>query len=99
MITLQFPFTRDGFIHELVQRDGRVCLVRRSKPRHWHYEVVVLRVRPPEERFGRAYPERETYPSSEEWGTYGFTYLGSQLDTARERYKELVKAGCAASRG
>ena len=42
MVTLAFPFTRDGFRHELVECVGRVCLVRRSKPTHWHYEVVLL---------------------------------------------------------
>jgi hypothetical protein len=89
---LKFPFDRGGFHHELVERSGLVCLVKRSKPEHWHYEVVKLRVWPAEEYFGRVYPERERYPPSEEWGTLGFTYLASDLEGARKRWRELTGA-------
>jgi hypothetical protein len=37
-------------------------------------EVVVIRVRPAGTVFGREYPARETYPFSEEWGEFGWTY-------------------------
>lgn len=41
--TVKFPFKRDGFLHELISKDGSVCLVRRSKGnRQTHFEVVVL---------------------------------------------------------
>jgi hypothetical protein len=96
---LQFPFVRDGFKHDLIDRVGLVCLCKRSKPEHWHYEVVKLRVRPAEERFGKYYPNRESYPSSEEWGTHGFSYLKDELNRAKERCEELQKGGCELVRG
>jgi hypothetical protein len=99
MTPLQFPFIRDGFTHELLERHGLICLVKRSKPTHWHYEVVRLKIRPAEERFGKWYPERESYPSNEEWGTYGFTYLSTELERARKRHVEPQKGGLASSEG
>ena len=89
---LHFPFNRGGFTHELLERDGLVCLVKRSKPKHWHYEVVKLQIRAPSEFQGRHFPEREKYPSDEEWGIYGFTYLASDLKSAQERYLSLAEA-------
>ena len=84
---------RDGFEHELVQREGLVCLVKRSKPLYWHYEVIKLRLEPDKERFGNFYPAHERYPSNEEWGTYGFTYLSTDFKGAQKRWQELVKGG------
>jgi hypothetical protein len=99
MILLAFPFTRDGFTHELLQRDGRVCLVRRSKPAHWHYEVVLLQIEPDKTIRGVFHPEHERYPSSEAWGTHGFTYRSDELQQAAARLRELLKAGRAAVGG
>jgi hypothetical protein len=99
MTPLAFPFTRDGFTHELLQREGRVCLVRRSKPQHWHYEVVLLAIEHDKTIRGVFYPEHERYPSSEAWGFHGFTYRSDELQRAAARLRELVKAGRAAVRG
>jgi hypothetical protein len=99
MITLEFPFTRDGFTHELVERDGRVCLVRRSKPDHWHYEVVLLAIEHDKTIRGVFYPEHERYPSSEAWGTHGFTYRSGELQQATARQRTLEKAGRLLARG
>jgi hypothetical protein len=90
---LEFPFTENVFSHELLQREGMVCLINRSKPRHWHYEVVKLKVNPAGERFGKWYPEREVYPSNKEWGSYGFTYQSGQLKTATQRYQLKKEEG------
>ena len=96
---LQFPFTRDGFNHELLKRECLVCLVKRSKPAHWHFEVVKLKIKPSQEFNGVLYPLREAYPSNEEWGTHGFTYHASQLDQAKEQYLSLQKATLEAEVG
>jgi hypothetical protein len=53
LVPLRFPFTRSGFQHELIERRGLVCLVKRSKPEHWHYEVIKLRIEPAKEIFGK----------------------------------------------
>ena len=91
MRTLGFPFYCNGYMHELIERKGLVCLVKRSKPEHWHYEVVKLKVFKPEEFKGKMLPEREAYPSSEYWGTNGFTFRSDELNKARERYLYLKK--------
>jgi hypothetical protein len=57
----QFPFTRSGFYHDLLKREG---LVKRSKPAYWHFEIIKLKVAPTETVFGELYPERELYPST-----------------------------------
>jgi hypothetical protein len=86
---LQFPFCRDGFSHELLEQADLVCLVRRSKGnRQIHFEVVVLqwskgRTWPS----GRISPDGWHYPSSEQWGTYGWTYR--DLVEARPKYHSL----------
>jgi hypothetical protein len=38
-------------------------------------------------------PEHERYPPNEEWGTYGFTYLSTDLETALKRWRMLQKGG------
>jgi len=41
---LEFPFYKKGFNHELIERQGLACLVRRTSVAHGHshYEVVKL---------------------------------------------------------
>ena len=93
MKVFQFPFRRDSFEHKLIKRSGLVCLVKRSKREHWHYEVIKLRLEPDKERFGNFYPAHERYPSNEEWGIYGFTYMSTDLKGAEKRWQALEKGG------
>ena len=67
-----------GFIHRLIKRQGMVALFER-----WHrelpdglhhFEVVRLRNSDAYVVAGVTIPAQETYPSSESWGTDGFTY-------------------------
>jgi hypothetical protein len=93
---LEFPFNRDGFTHELVERIGDVCLVHRHKGgRQSHFEVVRL-LHAPEKTFpnGHVTPAHEAYPSSEHWGLYGFTYRDEAK--ARNRFRLLEVAQNAA---
>jgi hypothetical protein len=92
---VQFPFVRDGFTHELLEREGVVCLVKRSKAARWHYEVVVLQLEPDKTIRDRFYPAHERYPSSEQWGTYGFTYRSDELERATARQRTLVQASAS----
>jgi len=74
---LEFPFERDRYRHELVAREGDVCLVRRvnlvTGSEHW--EVVIVQHRGAETTpRGVEYPAREVYPGNEEWGEHGWTY-------------------------
>ena len=89
MKPLDFPFQKHGFWHELLKREGLICLVRRSKRGLWHYEVVQLRIKPAHEFKGVHYPEAERYPVNEDWGGDGFTYLATDPEMAVKRYTWL----------
>jgi hypothetical protein len=76
---LEFPFVKNGFTHELIKRDGLVCLVKRTRVGYPelvpHYEVVKLRHADSfTDRLGNFIPACEVYPKTEDWGKYGFTY-------------------------
>lgn len=96
-----FPFVKNGWTHELVQREGLVCIVRRYKNGvSEHFEVVRLR-QSPERTFMRGpetfhVPAMETYPSDKDWGTYGFTFSQSShrdpLTAAQSQFKKLCHA-------
>jgi hypothetical protein len=91
MNPILFPFTKKGFVHELVERVGRWLIVRRQRvgSEREHFEVV----RPVESR--REYRDgawrecapREVYPSSEKWGADGFTL--PDLEAARRKLADL----------
>jgi hypothetical protein len=92
MKTEIFPFTSSGFTHELLEQSGQVCLVHRHKEgSQEHFEVVVLRWRK-EHTWpnGKVSPAGYGYPSSEDWGTYGFTYRDEK--SARNRLISLLQA-------
>lgn len=91
---IEFPFTKNGWTHELVARQGLACIVRRHKKgRQIHFEVIYLKERPAStfKRGGKeiSVPPAETYPLDEDWGTYGFTYRS--LEDARGRMAQLLK--------
>jgi hypothetical protein len=86
---IEFPFTWKGFVHELIERKGMVCLVKRSKDIYWHYEVVKLRNLPANEAYGKHFPAHEHYPSPNEWGIDGFTFAAHELEGARKHYRRL----------
>jgi len=51
------------------------------------FEVIVAQKQKEHERFGQTFPAKELYPSSETWGTYGFTFC--TLKGAYKKFKEL----------
>jgi hypothetical protein len=95
-LALQFPFTKRGFRHELVARQGLICLVRRTRiypdgdTGPSHFEVVKLRQNA--ERIapnGTLLPAAEACPSSESWGRNGWTY--NTEARALYKYRLLVR--------
>lgn len=91
MKTLPNSWKRNGFKHTVLRRDGMVALVERqhsavSLP---HWEVVKIRVSPEKLVGERAYTEAEVYPSSERWGTDGWTY--TTLEDAMAKFDELTQ--------
>ena len=92
MIPLETEFYSRGFCHKLVKRAGFVATYarfRRSDPEQViHYEVVVIRTQKAHTHNEIEYPAREVYPTSEQWGTYGWTYRDE--GHARAKFEVLL---------
>src|SRR5690349_16374091 len=54
------------------------------------YEVILIKVSKPREIFGKWYPEREVYPSDEEFGSRAWSYPRNDLVGAKWRFDGLV---------
>lgn len=68
-----------------VKRNGDLCLYQRSDG---PYEVFYVKQLKAENLFGRDYPDREAYPSNEDFGSIAWCF--TDFDKAMERFnKEL----------
>ena len=77
MKTLPLAFDKDHFAYAQIDRSPTAAIYSQSQDgKVVAYEVVRIRVKAADEVMGRQVPEREVYPSSREWGTYGWTYSG-----------------------
>lgn len=91
MRVLPESFTKLGWNHQLEWRDGKVAIYRRSKEDHHpHWEVIVIREQQEKEVNGIRYEHAEIYPSSEQFGTFGFTH--QSLEVAKAKAETLVEA-------
>jgi hypothetical protein len=83
-------FKRHGFDFELICRVGPIAIYKRSRRNHsLSFEVVVLRPTP--ERTlpdGTIVPAKERYPTSLEWGEYGWSC--TSLDRAQAKFRQLT---------
>lgn len=82
---LPTTLTRDGFLFTQVFRDGVIAVYEQRRPDVDHpvgFEVIRIRV-------GKAHPKdadqspKERYPSSEEWGKFGWSYI-NRLDAMKQ---------------
>lgn len=92
-------FKKGEFDHKLVKREGDACIYWRKAPHHRdaHYEVIVVQHFDAHTfQSGKSHPDREGYPSSEQWGTAGWTY--NTLADAEVRFRKLVDASQKVSR-
>ena len=85
---LKEEFTRKGFTHLLVKREGDKAIYAQKKgKRIFAYEVVIIR-RHDGYTLADTYIEpAETYPSDSEWGIFGYTF--SDLTRAEEKFKKI----------
>lgn len=85
---------KNGFRYTLVLRNGRSAIYRQEvTPTLTHYEVFQIRVKPEKELFGKTIPEREVFPSNEDFGTRAWTYpdLGQAIDKLLKMNGHLTK--------
>jgi hypothetical protein len=91
MIPLETEFYSRGFCHNLVRRAGFVAWYarwRRFSPQEVHFEVIHITPRKSRTVGQIHWPAREVYPSSEQWGSKGWTYRDE--GQARAKYEELL---------
>lgn len=92
MTPLPTHFTKKGWNHEQLMREGMIALYRRWKdgpqPAHWE----VIRIQEHAERLfpgsDTPIPAKEGYPSEGSWGQEGWTFL--KLETAEKRFRVLA---------
>ena len=100
-IVLSKSFTKDKFNFRQLKRSAKTALYEKSKGDSRSYEVIRIKTSAKDYQFpsrtnkdgeeiqGSFRPAgSEAYPSSEDWGTYGFSY--TNRDTASAKYRELL---------
>jgi hypothetical protein len=93
MKTLPCEIKRIGFCFEQVTRRGDLAIYKqRLHPGVGclAFEVIRILQRPARRAFGQAFAAQEVYPTSEQWGTYGFTL--PTLEAAQAKLAELESA-------
>ena len=91
MKQLPIQFTKQGFNHEQVRREGDVAIYRRapaSGAYQHHFEVVRIESHNGYTIAGVHCPPSETYPTPEQWGSRGWTY--NDAESANAKFSELV---------
>lgn len=91
MKTIPQQFTKKGWSFEQGFREGPVAVFRRTRLPNGtqeHYETVRLLPYKARHAFGKDREAGESYPSSEQWGTYGFTLPDKTAAMAKAR--ELI---------
>lgn len=99
MKTLPIKFSKKGFKHLQLQREGDVALYKRSSiefPKSVHYEVVIISSHDGISINGNFIEAGELYPSSSQWGDKGWTYTSLELaeagfSKALKRHKASLK--------
>jgi len=74
-----------GLKAKLLKKSGKVYMYERN---YGCYEVFIVRVAPEKAAFGMNYPEREVYPSNEDFGKTAWCY--NKMVNAEKRYRSLV---------
>lgn len=90
MKTLPLEIPKNKFLLRQIRREGVAAIYAQHQEsgRVQGYEVIRIREGKEWSAFGKTYPAAEIYPSSEQWGTYGWTY--SCLADAERRFRKLA---------
>jgi hypothetical protein len=87
MKPLPTKFTKNGFAHTQLRRQGRVAIYERRSLTHDaapHYEVIIVRHADAHQwPNGATSEEMECYPSSESWGVSAWTCLDAEKASLR----------------
>lgn len=72
--TLATHLRREGFDLKQTDRKQDVAVYEKTKGQYKGYEVIIIRNREEYTIAGKTVEAAEVYPSSEDWGTLGWTY-------------------------
>ena len=86
MRTLEKEIKNNGTTYSLVKRTSWKAMYRAEGG---HYEVFHIEIRPEVELFGKVIPEREHYPTNEDFGK--FAWCLSSREKADEIYNNLIE--------
>lgn len=86
MRTLEREIHTNGTVYTLVKRNSYKAMYRSKEG---YYEVFSIRIDPETEIFGNVVPEREHYPSSEEFGK--IAWCVKDEERALEIYNKIKK--------
>lgn len=90
-LVLPKKFAANSFIFTLVKRSGNVAIYQKDKPEYkCGFEVIKINTHNGYEIAGNKIEPSEVYPSSEQWGTLGFTY--TDIKDAEKRFNILNKS-------
>ena len=82
-------FKLDGFEFKQLWREGKIALFQKQKAGGVvSYEVVKIQAKPERVMFEHAVPFHEAMPSSETWGTNGWSFCS--LDRAKAKFRKLI---------
>lgn len=87
-------FRANGQIYRQIKRIGMVTLysVSNKAGKVYGYEMAIVRIRVSEILMGKVIPEREVYPSNEEFGKYGWYYPKCRLQDAEANFNNLLNS-------
>jgi hypothetical protein len=90
MKILALEFASKGFDHKQIERTGDVALFERRRvgKGYPHWEVVKIGRHNGYEIGGVKVEAAETYPSSESWGTKGWTF--QDFTKAQAKFRSLI---------
>lgn len=69
-----------------IKRVNNICLYQRTDD---IYEVFIPKILPAGDVFGKSYPERESYPSNEDFGRTAWCY--KNIEQAEKKFNKLIE--------
>jgi len=88
MQPLPETFTRGDYHYRMVERTDKTAIFEQLfEGTHVAFEAILIKKEKERNIMGKKYPPAEVFPSTEKWGTYGFTT--HTLENARARAAQL----------
>lgn len=90
-LTIPNKYFDKGFNFEFIKdlgNDWRIYRMYKDYYTRSSYELVKIHKREGYEMAGNVIPKKWSYPSSEQWGIYGFTY--NNIEDCEKKYSKIL---------